>query len=290
MRISDCPSDPVAAARPAGSLAEVRALLAAAARPLVLTGAGISTASGIPDYRGRDGRWKNSEPIMYQDFVRSAAARRRYWGRSVVGWRRVAAGTPNAAHRALASLEARGRIHHLVTQNVDGLHERAGSRRVIDLHGRLDTVECLACGARVDRAEHQLRLEALNPHWHYTDGDHLRPDGDVELPEADYERFRVPDCAACGGVLKPAVVFFGENVPRPRLAAAMARLAEADLLLVVGSSLMVFSGYRFVREARRRGIPVAVINRGRTRADGEIDLKIEADCGEALDALVAHAD
>lgn len=261
--------------------------VAAAPRLVVLTGAGVSTASGIPDYRGPDGRWKHRRPVMYQDFVGSADMRRRYWGRSVVGWRRVSASRPNAAHEALAALEARGRVYHLLTQNVDGLHQRAGSRDVTDLHGRLDTVDCLGCGARIARGALQACLEAMNPGWNHS-GDAVRPDGDTELGDAGYGRFAVPDCARCGGVLKPSVVFFGENVPRPRVAHAMARLAEADALLVVGSSLMVFSGYRFVREARRAGKPVAVLSLGRTRADDEIDLKVEASCSSVLGALVAR--
>ena len=266
----------------------LEAFVRATPRLLVLTGAGVSTDSGIPDYRGPDGHWKHRRPVMYQDFVDSLAARRRYWGRSVVGWRRVSAGAPNAAHRALAVLEDQGRVHHLVTQNVDGLHQRAGSGAVTDLHGRLDTVQCLDCGARSGRAAFQARLEALNPDWDHADAA-IRPDGDVELREAVYERFAVPDCAHCGGVLKPAVVFFGENVPRPRVRRCLARLDEADGLLVVGSSLMVFSGYRFVRAARRAGQPVAVLNAGRTRADDEIDLKVEAPCGPVLDALARRS-
>jgi NAD-dependent SIR2 family protein deacetylase len=262
----------------------LREFLAGASRLLVLTGAGVSTDSGIPDYRGPDGAWKHRRPILYQDFVRSEQVRRRYWGRSAIGWRRVSSGRPNVAHEALARLEARGRVQYLVTQNVDGLHQRAGSRRVIDLHGRLDEVECLGCGARIARAAFQARLEALNPAWQ-REPEQLRPDGDVELHNADYERFEVPDCARCGGVLKPSVVFFGENVPRPRLACAMEQLAGADALLVVGSSLMVFSGYRFVREALRAGKPVAVLNQGTTRADAEVDLKVERPCGPVLNAL-----
>lgn len=256
-------------------------------RLAVLTGAGVSTDSGIPDYRGEDGRWKHRRPVMYQDFVHSETVRRRYWGRSVVGWRRVDAARPGAAHRALARLEGSGRVRHLITQNVDGLHQRGGSRAVTDLHGRLDTVECLDCGAYLDRDTFQTRLEALNPDWAPA-GRTVRPDGDADLPAADYERFAVPACGHCGGILKPAVVFFGENVPRPRVAGAMDHLAEADALLVVGSSLMVFSGYRFVREAVRLGKPVALVNRGRTRADEEVGLKLDASCGQALAELAAR--
>ena len=268
-----------------GRINDLVRFVAAAPRLLVLTGAGVSTDSGIPDYRGRDGRWKHCRPVMYQDFLRCEDVRRRYWGRSAIGWRRVARSRPGAAHEALAALETRGRVHHLVTQNVDGLHQRAGSRGVIDLHGRLDGVECLDCGARDGRAAFQSRLEAMNPGWDHAI-DTTRPDGDVELADADYCRFAVPDCARCGGVVKPSVVFFGENVPRPRVARAMERLGEADALLVVGSSLMVFSGYRFVRAARHAGKPVAVVNLGRTRADHEVDLRIEAPCSRALGAVV----
>lgn len=258
--------------------------IAASRRLVVLTGAGVSTDSGIPDYRGRDGEWKRPRPMLVREFLDSAQARGRYWGRSMVGWQRVAAGRPSAAHRALAALEADGRIHHVITQNVDGLHQRAGSRRVTDLHGRLDTVECLGCGARSARRKFQQRLEAMNPGW-APGAAAQRPDGDAELRDPDYEAFAVPACHRCGGILKPWVVFFGENVPRPRLEQAMARLAAADALLVVGSSLMVFSGYRFVRHARRTGMPVAIVNVGRTRADEETDLKIDADCGRVLQEL-----
>ncbi len=183
-----------------------------------------------------------------------------------MGWQRVAAGQPNTAHAALATLEARGRVHHLITQNVDGLHQRAGSRNVTDLHGRLDTVECLSCGDRMNRATFQRHLEAMNRRWNPT-GNIVRPDGDVELSDADYGGFVVPDCVHCGGTLKPSVVFFGENVPKPRVEQAMARLTEGDALLIVGSSLMVFSGYRFVREARRQGKPIALVkSRARERS------------------------
>ena len=284
------PASRVASSLPAvagcriGTVADLLEFVAARPRWMVLTGAGVSTDSGIPDYRGPDGRWKHSRPVMYQDFVGSDGTRRRYWGRSVIGWRRVGAAHPNDAHHALAVLEARGRVHHLVTQNVDGLHQRAGSRNVTDLHGRLDSIECLACGAQIDRDTFQGRLESMNPGWDYA-VERMRPDGDVELA-ADYSRFAIPGCADCGGVLKPSVVFFGENVPKSRVAYAMDRLAESDGLLVVGSSLMVFSGYRFVREARRAGKPVAVVNLGRTRADHEVDLKVEMACGIALDALI----
>ncbi|MDZ7749716.1 MAG: Sir2 family NAD-dependent protein deacetylase [Halofilum sp. (in: g-proteobacteria)] len=185
----------------------------------MLTGAGVSTDSGIPDYRGRDGEWKHHRPVMYQDFVGSADTRRRYWGRSLVGWRRVASGRPNAAHAALAALEGHGRVHHLVTQNVDGLHQRAGSRAVTDLHGRLDAVACLGCDRRIGRAAFQARLEALNPGWDPA-RERLRPDGDVELADADHSRFVVPGCTGCGGILEAR----GGVLRRERAAPACRRL------------------------------------------------------------------
>jgi NAD-dependent SIR2 family protein deacetylase len=225
--------------------------------------------------------------VQYRDFVNSDHARRRYWSRSLVGWPRVASAAPNAAHRALSSLERAGVVRTLVTQNVDGLHQRAGSRRVVDLHGRLDEVECLDCGGRVSRRDVQEQLVAWNPGFGTPAARDAaaRPDGDSEW-EADVTRFAVPHCPSCGGVLKPAVVFFGENVPRTRVETSMAALGEADALLVVGSSLMVFSGYRFCLAAQAMGKPVAAVNLGRTRADGMLALKVEEDCGEALQSLV----
>jgi len=253
-------------------------------RLLVLTGAGCSTESGIPDYRDDGGAWKRQPPIGYQAFVTDVHARRRYWARSMIGWKHIRLAHPNAAHRALADLERSGPIHHLITQNVDGLHQRAGSRAVLDLHGRLDTVTCIDCGIDLERAALQATLEARNPVWKETPAP-AAPDGDADLEEAGIEHFEVPDCPHCAGILKPAVVFFGESVPRGRVARAFKYLDEADALLVVGSSLTVFSGYRFVREAVRRDYPVAIVNRGRTRADGEVALKIEASCGAVLPAL-----
>jgi len=259
--------------------------LAAHRRVLVLTGAGCSTESGIPDYRDTNGDWKHARPVMYQQFVASDATRRRYWARSLVGWTRISRALPNRAHVALARLEGAGVVHGLITQNVDGLHTRAGSRRVIDLHGRLDTVQCLGCGALTDRGAFQTRLLEHNPHLAHATAAAIAPDGDAAVFDVDYSSVRVPACEACGGILKPHVVFFGEGVPPARVADAFGRLAEADALLVVGSSLMVFSGYRFVQAAARDGKPVAAINLGRTRADDQIAVKVAAPCGEALAAL-----
>jgi NAD-dependent SIR2 family protein deacetylase len=254
-------------------------------RLLVLTGAGCSTASGIPDYRDARGNWKHRQPVMYQDFVRSPHVRQRYWARSLVGWPLFAAAQPNAAHRALAGLEAAGRVQLLVTQNVDGLHQRAGSRQVLDLHGRIDAVECLGCRARTSRAQFQDALRALNPKFTTLAAD-IAPDGDAQLDGADFSDFRVPECRHCGGLLKPAVVFFGESVPDHRVTTGHDALTRADALLIVGSSLMVYSGYRFVRAAVAAGKPVAAINRGRTRADADFALKIEESCDAALASLL----
>jgi NAD-dependent SIR2 family protein deacetylase len=253
-------------------------------RLFVLTGAGCSTGSGIPGYRDEEGAWKNRPPVQYGEFVARAAARQRYWSRSLVGWPRVAAAEPNAAHRALAALEQSGHVQALVTQNVDGLHQRAGSRRALDLHGRLDEVECLGCGTRLSRHDVQQMLLAWNPGFANASDAPTRADGDAQV-EADLSGFCVPDCAACGGILKPAVVFFGENVPRARVDRALVALQEADALLVVGSSLMVFSGYRFCLAAAALGKPIVAVNRGRTRADALFHLKVGDECGQALDTL-----
>ncbi|MGB5832851.1 MAG: NAD-dependent protein deacetylase [Thiohalocapsa sp.] len=255
---------------------------------LVLTGAGCSTESGIPDYRDSDGHWKGAEPIRYQSFLKDAAARRRYWARSYVGWPRVAVARPNTAHQALARLEMHGFLTHLVTQNVDGLHQRGGSRRVIDLHGRLDIVDCRGCGLRLSRERVQRLLAELNPDSAAFSNEPSAPDGDLLLSDTSQAPFRVPNCADCGGILKPAVVFFGENVPKPRVRRVFARLGESRGLLVLGSSLTVYSGYRFCLEAAKRGTPIGLLNRGRTRADGLATLKLDMDCGETLAGALGH--
>ena len=254
-------------------------------RLVVLTGAGCSTASGIPDYRDEAGDWKHPQPVQYQDFVGSDATRRRYWARSAIGWRRMDHARPNPAHTAIASLQARGHIELLITQNVDGLHQAAGSREVVDLHGRLDQVRCLDCGHSLPRPAFQADLENANPDW--SPAARARPDGDAQLEDAEYREFRVPPCHACGGRLKPDVVFFGETVPRERVERSFAALEAADALLVVGSSLMVYSGFRFARRAAELGRPIAAVNKGRTRADDLLVLKIESDCTAALPRLVA---
>jgi NAD-dependent SIR2 family protein deacetylase len=254
-------------------------------RLFVLTGAGISTGSGIPDYRDGDGAWKRAPPVDFRAFVTDPAVRRRYWARSLLGWPAFAAARPNRGHAALTALERAGRVTRLVTQNVDGLHQRAGSRRVLDLHGRLDGLVCLDCRRRQPRHAFQQELAARNPAY-ATRRALAAPDGDADLDDGDFARFDVPACPACGGLLKPDVVFFGEGVPRDRVDAAFAALDGADGVLVAGSSLMLFSGFRFVRAAAARGLPVAALNRGRTRADDLLTLKVEAECGATLGALV----
>jgi NAD-dependent SIR2 family protein deacetylase len=274
------PSDFGSDAERASNLAELRRLLASG-RVLVLTGAGVSTDSGIPDYRDEHGAWKGSEPIQYREFVASDSVRRRYWARSMLGFPMMARATPNAAHHALAKLEERGALSLLVTQNVDGLHHGAGSCNVVDLHGRLDRVRCLGCGALTSRAALQSELVRRNPDFALADAI-AKPDGDAELRELDYRHFEIAACDACGGILKPHVVFFGENVPVERVTLAMTALEQARLLLIAGSSLMVFSGFRFARAAARLGVPIAIVNRGVTRADELSALKLSGNVGEIL--------
>lgn len=252
----------------------------------VLTGAGVSTNSGIPDYRGADGQWKGRSPITYQDFTGDPAMRARYWARSFVGWPAVARAQPNRAHAALATLESRGVLSTLVTQNVDGLHARAGHRDVVDLHGRLGVVACLQCDRRMDRALVQEDLKARYPQWRQHTAA-TAPDGDADLEGVDLTGFEPPACPYCGGMLKPDVVFFGENVPRQRLARALDALEQSDAMLVVGSSLMVYSGFRFARMAHERGLPLAILTRGVTRADDLATLKLDADSEATLVDAVA---
>jgi len=259
-------------------------------RLMVLTGAGVSTECGIPDYRDAQGAWKRSPPVQHQAFMASAATRQRYWARSLIGFRAIEGARPGPAHYALARLEALGHVTTLVTQNVDGLHQRAGSRRVIDLHGRAEIVRCMGCGARYMRHALHQQLAARNPDWLTLDAA-VGPDGDADLDGLDFSRFRVLDCTRCGdGIWKPDVVFFGDNVPRKRVDAAFAVLAGADALLVAGSSLMVYSGFRFARQAARDGKPIACVNRGHTRGDPLYSLKLDAPVGETLTALAAALD
>ncbi len=248
-------------------------------RVVVLTGAGLSTDSGIPDYRGPGAPVR--APMTYQQFVATPENQRRYWARAHVGWSRMGSAEPNDGHLALARLEAAGRVQFLITQNVDGLHERAGHQQVMALHGRISEVVCLDCEARTDRASTQQRLTVANPGWlaqhaHVSE----RPDGDVEIDQT--HDFVVPRCQLCDGRLKPHVVFFGENVPKERVAGCYAALDGADALLVAGSSLAVMSGLRFVRYAAKAGLPVVILNRGPTRGDPLATVKVEAGCSEWL--------
>lgn len=254
---------------------------------VVLSGAGISTDSGIPDYRGANGSLRRYTPMTFQTFVSDDAARRRYWARSHLGWRRFAAAQPNLGHHMVARLQQRGLTTGIITQNVDGLHQAAGALDVIDLHGRLDRVVCLSCRVVVSRAEIDGRLRAANPFFG-ADVVAMNPDGDAEIADAELVSFRVVGCNRCGGVLKPDVVFFGENVPRQLVDRCFALVDDARLLLVLGSSLTVMSGYRFVKRAAKCGVPVAIVNQGPTRGDGEADLIVEAPLAEVLPELVTR--
>jgi NAD-dependent SIR2 family protein deacetylase len=253
-------------------------------RIVVLSGAGCSTESGIPDYRGDGTRRRATNPVEYRAFVGDPRARIKYWARSALGWPRFVGAQPNPAHRALAELELNGRVLGIITQNVDRLHQAAGSRRVIELHGALSEVRCLECGKFVERTAVQRRLLSLNPGW-IEQSARLLPDGDAELPDEVLRGFRIATCTACDGALKPAVVFFGESVPRDVVDAAYRLLDEGDALLIVGSSLAVYSGYRFVRRALEREIPVALVNLGMCRADAVANVKIQARAGEILPDL-----
>ena len=250
-------------------------------RTVVLTGAGCSTESGIPDYRGPETRHKTRNPIQYKEFVSDPEARKRYWGRSVVGWTRVQEATPNPAHQALSALESSGLINGIITQNVDRLHHKAGSRQVVELHGTLSEVCCLHCENVEKRSTFQKRLSSLNPSWHAKPSD-IAPDGDAEIDASQTRQFRVPDCAICSGVVKPNVVFFGENVPANRVTSAWQLFDEADMLLVVGSSLAVYSGYRFVLKAAKENKPVALVNLGASRGDKHAAINIQGKAGSVL--------
>ena len=253
-------------------------------RTVVLTGAGCSTESGIPDYRGPQTKHKTRNPIQYKEFVSDPEARKRYWGRSVVGWTRVHQAMPNAAHQALSSLENSGFINGIITQNVDRLHHKAGSHSVVELHGTLSEVCCLNCENIEKRTTFQQRLSSLNPNWRGKPSD-MAPDGDAEIDASQTQYFRVPDCAICSGVVKPNVVFFGENVPANRVESAWQLFDDADLLLVVGSSLTVYSGYRFVLKAAKQNKPVALINLGESRGDKHAAINIQGKAGDVLTAI-----
>lgn len=254
---------------------------------VVLSGAGLSTESGIPDYRGETGRKRRARPMTYQAFVGSAAARRRYWARSHVGWRHMARAAPNAGHYAVAELQRHGLVNGIITQNVDGLHQSGGAHRVVELHGNLDRVRCLGCGARTSRTTLDRRLHAANPAWSARAAA-INPDGDAVIGDEWIAGFHVVDCAVCGGVLKPDVIFFGENVPRRRVDECYELTEGARALLVLGSSLTVMSGRRFVRRATELGTPVAIINQGATRGDEHASVRLDAPLGVTLGDLLTY--
>jgi NAD-dependent SIR2 family protein deacetylase len=268
---------------PTDSVAEIAGLIGAGG-VVVLSGAGLSTESGIPDYRGPTGLTRRAEPMTYQAFTGAAAARQRYWARSHLGWRHITRAAPNQGHYAVAELQQRGLLGGIITQNVDGLHQQAGARDVIDLHGSLSRVICLGCGERTPRAELDQRLRAANPAWD-AQARQVNPDGDAVLDDGATDHFQVVDCLRCAGALKPDVIFFGENVPPGRVADCYALVGAARAFLVLGSSLTVMSGYRFVRHAAKLGIPVVIINQGATRGDAQASLTLDAPLGPTLTAL-----
>ncbi|NNM45427.1 NAD-dependent protein deacetylase [Knoellia koreensis] len=256
----------------------------AAGNVLVLSGAGISTESGIPDYRGPDGE-RRVTPMQYSEFTGSSEARQRYWARSYVGWQRFNLAGPNAGHRAVTRLQRAGLVGSVITQNVDGLHQASGTTNVTELHGSLAKVVCLTCGDRTSRWDLDDRMRDANPDFTVT-SDEIRPDGDIALNALEVESFRVPLCLVCNrDTLKPEVVFFGESVPKPLVENCFQQTEQASALLVLGSSLKVMSGYRFVRRAHARGIPVVIITRGPTRGDAEATLQLDASLGTTLTEL-----
>jgi NAD-dependent SIR2 family protein deacetylase len=252
---------------------------------LVLSGAGLSTDSGIPDYRGASGSLRRHTPMTFQTFTRDPRGRHRYWARSFVGWRQIRGARPNAGHEAVGDLQAAGLVGGVITQNVDGLHQAGGAQDVVELHGGLDRTVCLGCGDVAGRAELDLRLQEANPDFGPR-ADEVNPDGDAELPDEVLDGFVMVPCLACGdGPLKPDVVFFGETVPRDRVERCFALVEQAGSLLVLGSSLTVMSGYRFVLRAAKLGMPVAIVNVGPTRGDAKADVRVDAPLGEVLPEL-----
>jgi NAD-dependent SIR2 family protein deacetylase len=275
----------VAEARTAGSFGTLADVVAAGG-VLILSGAGLSTESGIPDYRGPTGLARRATPMTYQTFTGSAGARRRYWARSYIGWRHIARAAPNQGHRAVAELGRLGLLAGIITQNVDGLHQAAGASGVTELHGSLHRVTCLSCGQRTPRTDLDRRLAEANADWDEAAA-LINPDGDAVLEDAATETFRVVDCRACRGVLKPDVVFFGENVPPERARACYAMVERASSLVVLGSSLTVMSGLRYVRHAAKLDLPVVIVNQGSTRGDAHATATLDAPLGQVLTALVA---
>ena len=275
--IQDCDSEAV----------ELAAFIHEHPRLTVLTGAGISADSGIPTYRDASGRWLPATPIQHQEFIADALKRQRYWSRSLIGWPAIRDARPNAAHLALAQLEHMGSIDLLITQNVDRLHQRAGSTNVVDLHGRLDRVICMDCKTNVTREQVQRELETLNPGMSHI-GSQSRPDGDADIADALVAQVRIPACAHCAGVLMPDVVFFGGTVPKARVQQCMSALSESDALVIIGSSLTVYSGYRFCRRASELNKPLVLINPGTTRADNLAERKFTSDCATLLQQSIVQ--
>lgn len=265
-------------------LQELQSFIEQHPKIMVLTGAGLSAASGIPTYRNHQGVWQRTDPIKHQPFMSQHSVRQRYWARSMVGWKHVRQADPNDSHLWLSRFEKSQRLSLLLTQNVDGLHQRAGNKNVCDLHGRIDQVVCMDCGEISKRGDLQTRLEDKNP-WLNSKVAEVAPDGDADLEDFDIHRVDVPECLNCGGVLKPHVVFFGDNVPKNRVHQAIKHLENSDALWVIGSSLMVYSGLRFVRHAHAIGKKICLLNLGKTRGDDLADLKIEMDCSSALQQL-----
>ena len=262
-------------------LEEITDLLMESPRWLVLTGAGISSDSGIPTYRNKFGRWKRKQPVTHQEFVKNLSSRQRFWARNVVGWRFISQAKPNRAHYAIRDLQNKGAMIGLVTQNVDGLHQLAGSKNVVDLHGRIDRVKCLSCGDSLSRSSLQSWFESRNPEFAHQAGQ-VAPDGDADADNLEFTRLSVPCCLKCEGILKPDVVFFGDSVPLKRLKTAKEMMDSASGLLVIGSSLMTYSGYRFCLWADDQNKPIALINEGETRADHLATTKAWAPCAPVL--------
>lgn len=246
----------------------------------VLTGAGLSTASGIPDYRDSEGNWKSAPPVQHHDFMTNEQLRKRYWARALHGWPVLYNAQPNAAHVALAKMQQDGLIDTIITQNVDGLHQKAGATNVINLHGYANDMVCMSCQAKSPRIDMHERCVSLNPEFVQAKATAF-PDGDADI-EGDFSAFQIADCLDCGGILKPDVVYFGDNVPKARVEKARQALANSGGLLVIGSSLMVFSGYRFARQAKENDQPIAILTRGKTRADDIATFKIDADIDSVL--------
>lgn len=267
------------------SVSELAEFLSQRPKCVVITGAGISSGSGIPTYRDDSGTWKSNRPIQHAEFMRTHSIRQRYWARSFSGWPTIETAQPNAAHTALANLESLNFVDQLITQNVDRLHQRSSHRRVVDLHGRLDQVVCMDCGALVPRSEIQEWLKQHNPHLQES-SKLTRPDGDADVDDSVVKEVQVPSCERCSGLLKPNVVFYGSSVEKNLVTSLYEKISEADSLLIVGSSLMVYSSYRFCKFAAENNIPLACINQGLTRADDLLDLKLPKPCAATLQALV----